>query len=284
MIKCTRQPRILLLLIAVIILALAGCGEDDEVPPTEIVVITNTPGSAPVGDNSAELEATINSLAQAMIDQQATIEALNAQLGNGETTPNPTQISQQTLDAVQQTATVAPTPTDLPSIFPTPRIEQAIVVEQVFEQGRMFWFRDWRRIWVAVGDDTDPMSGDWFCFEDTFEEGDIESVEELNPPEDYVTESEFANAQPQQPIRGFGKVWRENEELREQLGWALTSETEHSTRRDYIAGGVLDENEEYVPGPGEWRVTSFYDEVFTFLEAELGQTCPSGRWRSRDTN
>lgn len=279
MFKSIQHPRLVLLFMAIVVLALVGCSDSDDVPPTEIVVITNTPGSAPAGDNAPELEATISALSQTMIDQQATIEALNAQLGSGnpEDTPDPTQ-------AAQMTETVAPTPTDLPSIFPTARIEQAIVVEQVFEQGRMFWFRDWRRIWVAVGDEIDPTAGEWLCFSDTFEEGELESVEELNPPDDYETESEFANAQPQQPIRGFGKVWREDEALREQLGWALTSETEHSTRREYIAGGVLDENEEYVPGPGEWRVTSFYNEVYTFLEDEVGESCPSGRWRSRSTN
>jgi hypothetical protein len=279
MYKRIRQPHILLVLMTLAVLALAGCGDSDEVPPTEIVVITNTPGSAPVGDNATELEATISSLSQTMINQQATIDALNAQLegDNPDVTPDATE-------SVRMTQTVAPTPTDLPSIFPTPRIEQAIVVEQVFEGGRMFWFRDWRRVWVAVGDEIDPISGEWLCFADTFEEGDIESVEELNPPEDYVTESDFANAQPQQPIRGFGKIWREDDDLREALGWALTSETEHSTRREYIAGGALDENEEYVPGPGEWRVNSFYNEVYTFLEDELGQTCPTGRWRSRSAN
>jgi hypothetical protein len=115
----------------------------------------------------------------------------------------------------------------------------------------------------------------------TFEEGDVESVPSFDPPEDATTASEFPNATLQQPIRGFGKVWRENDQLREQLGYALASEVEHSEPREYIAGGIVDQDDNYVPGPGEYRLRSFYSKVFTFLEAELDMSCPSGTWRSR---
>jgi hypothetical protein len=119
------------------------------------------------------------------------------------------------------------------------------------------------------------------CFDDTYLEGEPESLPELDPPADATTESRFPNAQIQQPIRGFGKVWRETEGLRERLGWALAPEVEINTRRDYLAGGVVDETDTYVPAPGEFRLFSFYNETFVFIESELNAPCPSGTWRTR---
>ena len=78
---------------------------------------------------------------------------------------------------------------------------------QRFEHGVMVWRSDTSQIFAFLDD------GSWYSFADTFEEGDQESDLRYVPP-----------AGKQQPIRGFGKVWRENPDLREQIGWALAKE------------------------------------------------------------
>lgn len=284
-----RYQSLIAIVFVLMAILLVACGNNDEVPPTEVRVITNTPGSQPVG-NPDTVQQTIDAMAESQANAQGTIAALNAQIATqnapvGEGTSESGSLATNVPGAVGETTNGAtPTVTDLPSIFPTPRIEQAIVVEQVFENGRMFWFRDWRTVWVVVGDEVDPTSGEWLCFQDTFVEGDVEMEETFEPPTDATTESEFPDADLQQPIRGFGKIWRENDELREQLGWALTNEIEHNSRRTYLAGGYVDTDNQYVPAPGEWRLNSHYGETFTFLEEEQGTACPSGRWRSRSSN
>jgi hypothetical protein len=67
-------------------------------------------------------------------------------------------------------------------------------------------------IWIEVADSIYVFykEGDWQRLEDTWSEDLPES-----DPEIVVPDGMF------QPIRGFGKVWRENPEVRERLGWAL---------------------------------------------------------------
>lgn len=78
---------------------------------------------------------------------------------------------------------------------------------QRFEGGVMVWRQDTSQIFAFVND------GTWRSFADTFREGDPESDPRFAPP-----------GGNQQPIRGFGKVWRDNPDLREQLGWATAKE------------------------------------------------------------
>jgi len=78
---------------------------------------------------------------------------------------------------------------------------------QLFDGGVMVWRGDTSQIFAFLND------GTWQSFADTFEEGDPESDPSFSPP-----------GGRQQPIRGFGKVWREHAALREQLGWALAKE------------------------------------------------------------
>lgn len=79
---------------------------------------------------------------------------------------------------------------------------------QQFEHGTMVWRQDTSQIYAFFDD------GTWQSFADTFKEGDRESDPALAPP-----------AGKQQPIRGFGKVWREHDGVREKLGWATAKET-----------------------------------------------------------
>lgn len=158
-------------------------------------------------------------------------------------------------------------PTPQPEMFPTNVNTQVQAAEQVFENGRMMWIRFNRQIWVMVANEGDPNSGDWYCYLDTFEEGEPEIDPELEPPsEDLI-----------QPRRGFGKIWRNNPDLQEALGWAITPEFELTSNYTYIAGGTI-ENGEYYPGPGEHRLTTLYDETISFYEGDIRGDCQGGTW------
>lgn len=82
------------------------------------------------------------------------------------------------------------------------------MARQPFQNGQMVWRSDTRTIYVLNDDRT------WRSFPDTFEEGQAESDPSLTPPPNLF-----------QPVRGFGKVWRE--QLRgpdAAIGWATAPE------------------------------------------------------------
>ncbi len=249
-------------------LVLAACEGDRNLRATEFVIIT----PAPTDQEIEGLEATIVMLETERVQLLETIAAYS-------TSPavSPTGFSIAT-PILPPSITPMPTETLRPSAFPTPRVEIVSVVEQVFERGRMIWFRDTRRVAVLIGDEIDPTVGEWLCFRDNFQESEPEFLVTLQPPPNTTTTSQFPDASLQQPIRGFGKIWREEADIRQGLGWALTSEIEHSAVYEYIAGGIL-EGQTYIPNVGEYRVRSFYDNAIILLyEAELDSDCPSGRW------
>lgn len=84
--------------------------------------------------------------------------------------------------------------------------------EQHFERGRMIWLGAYETIYVLYDDGQTPA---WRAFFDDWVEveGDLADDLALTPPPGLF-----------QPVRGFGKVWRENETVRERLGWALGPE------------------------------------------------------------
>ena len=104
-------------------------------------------------------------------------------------------------------------------ICPTAPLAGA-AAEQRFEGGTMIWVEAEDAIYVLVGDPTGvPASGThWTRFQDMWDEGMPDRDPDLAPPEDR-----------QQPIRGFGLVWRERSEIQEQLGWAIDGETGYTT-------------------------------------------------------
>lgn len=182
---------------------------------------------------------------------------------------------------IAQAATATPTPqppvtvaaqpsaTPRPELFPTNVIADVQIAEQLFEHGRMFWLRHTRQIWVMV-DDPDPNfpGGDWYCFNDTFQEGEMETDPSLVPPSDDLS----------QPRRGFGKVWREHSEIGDNIGWAITPEFELTSPYTYIAGGYVDGGQ-YFPGPGEHRLMTLYGESMSFYEQDIRGDCLGGTWR-----
>jgi len=105
------------------------------------------------------------------------------------------------------------------NICPTAPLVSA-AAEQHFEGGTMIWTEAEDAIYVLVGDPTGAPAGSthWNRFEDMWDESMPDRDPDLAPPEGR-----------QQPIRGFGLIWREHPEIQEQLGWAIDSETGYTT-------------------------------------------------------
>ncbi len=220
-------------------LVLVACG--DEPPPTQIYIVVS-----PTPQESETAPATPAS------PTPATPSPVPSATAAPSATPAPAQ----------------PTPTPQPVGFPTNTVAEVQIAEQVFEHGRMFWIRHTRQIWVMVNVPPDNANGgDWFCYNDTFQEGEPEIDEKLVPPEGTY-----------QPRRGFGKLWRNRSELKEALGWAITPEFELTSTYTYIAGGYM-QGGQYVPAPGEHRLTTLYNETISFYEQDVRGDCLGGTWR-----
>ncbi len=203
----------------------------------------------------------------------ATPEGFAAQADPETATSLPVQTGQESAPVEQATATSTPlslpttvtsaTPAPLPGTpfltQPTPTVRQIQVAEQLFERGRMFWLQPTGQIWVLVV--TAEGMGAWFVYEDLFQEGDLESDPGIVPPDDTL----------QQPVRGFGRLWRDNSEVREQLGWATSDEFGFVTSYEYHPT-LRFENGQFVSAPGEHVMHSLYGEGFRFIEE-------SGSWR-----
>ena len=88
--------------------------------------------------------------------------------------------------------------------------------EQRFEGGTMIWVGAEDAIYVIyrIG----AVSARWQRFQDQWDESQATQDPDLVPP-----------AGLQQPIRGFGLVWREQPGVREALGWAIEGEQGFTT-------------------------------------------------------
>ncbi|HUS15827.1 MAG TPA: hypothetical protein VM536_12515, partial [Chloroflexia bacterium] len=85
-------------------------------------------------------------------------------------------------------------------------VREAVV--QRFQRGLLFWNGDRKQIYEL---DSNPLN--WFRFADTWQDGD--------PTGPFSTPI----AGLYEPIRGFGKLWREQADVRSRLGWGLDPET-----------------------------------------------------------
>ncbi len=179
-----------------------------------------------------------------------TATPLTASDGNLLQTPVETP---QVVAAATETATSHPTippVTATPDTRPTATTGQIQVAEQVFEHGRMLWIQPRSQIWVM--EDTGQGSGKWLIFDDTFEDGEPESDPSIVPPQGKY-----------QPERGFGKLWRTNEAVRDALGWGVTPEFGYVSNYEYHPGGTVD-----ALAPGYHILFSLYQERFRFNEAD----------------
>jgi len=91
------------------------------------------------------------------------------------------------------------------------------IVAQHFEHGLLLWLeatgdeRPFNEI-IALYDDEGPLPR-WQTMVDDWTEGEPESDPDLVPPDGLY-----------QPVRGFGRVWRERTGVRDRLGWATDEE------------------------------------------------------------
>jgi hypothetical protein len=87
--------------------------------------------------------------------------------------------------------------------------------EQHFERGTMLWVSAEDRIYVLFDDGQLPR---WSAYSDEWDEGEPPKDEGIEPPPGL-----------QQPVRGFGLIWREESTVRERLGWAVDAERGYET-------------------------------------------------------
>lgn len=128
--------------------------------------------------------------------------------------------------------------------YPAPFQSQVDAVYQDFERGFMIYLADRKAIWVFVKSIPDPAGtpvptqsvGVWLAFADTFQDGEPETDPAFEPPVNY-----------QQPKRGFGKVWRENANVRDLLGWGLDYERPYTASVTDYSIGAFDSTGVYSP-------------------------------------
>jgi hypothetical protein len=270
-----------ILLGIVLVFGLAAC--DDDQPPTQVyIVLSPTPEPQTVTDQPAEASPTAEAEATSTVTTEPTDPPTAAPTSAPTTAPTTPPAPTNTQEQVQAGAPTntqpppPPAPTDtipastatpLPALFPTNTVTQVQMAEQVFENGRMFWIRHNLQIWVMLADPEQPTTGDWLCYNDTFQEGEMEIDPDIVPPEGLI-----------QPRRGFGKLWRTYEEIRGRIGWATTPEFELTSNYTYLAGGYVEDGQ-YFPGPGEHRLTTIFNDQVSFFEREVRGDCMGGTYR-----
>jgi hypothetical protein len=213
-------------------------------PPTDYVIITDTPNgseTATFTQTPAVTVIVVTATGQPVGTGVAVVPSLSTQDIQSGTAEVPITDPERT---VEQSA-----------LFPTPTFNRIYVAEQTFENGRMFWLDPIDQIWVMIQNADDRRSGIWMVFNDAFQEGDQEFDPSIEPPEGFL-----------QPERGFGQLWRENDEIRGALGWATQGEIGHVSDYQYQPSGTV-ENGEFVSEPGYHILASGYgNKVFRFNE------------------
>jgi hypothetical protein len=109
----------------------------------------------------------------------------------------------------------------VPEACPVYAPSETWAAEQPFENGRMIWLEEvrgetfvtQRQILVLYND------GSYEQYQDTWTEGEAESAPSIVPPAGLY-----------QPVRGFGKLWRETSGMRDKLGWATVPEQGFDTQ------------------------------------------------------
>lgn len=242
------------------VLLLAACANDPA--PTQIVVVVT---ATPVPTTSVEPATSAASASASETASETATETDTVVPPTDTDEPQPTDTDEPPPTETDEAPTLTPDP-----LQPTPIYDEYQLAEQVFEQGRMFWIRHSLEIWVMMNDPGKTNQGEWYCYPDTFVDGEPEIDPDLIPPDDRY-----------QPRRGFGKLWRGNADIKAALGWAITPEFELTSQYTFTAGGPLDD-EGNPTTPGESSLTTLYGETVTFFADSLNDdTCNGsrGRWR-----
>ncbi|MBI5303381.1 MAG: hypothetical protein HY868_14695 [Chloroflexi bacterium] len=105
----------------------------------------------------------------------------------------------------------APIPGTCPDIAPAP----TAAAEESFQNGRMVWLKEMRLGQTVIANVIVVLyaDGTWQRFNDSWNESLPASDPAIIAPSGLY-----------QPVRGFGKVWRESASVRAKLGWATTQE------------------------------------------------------------
>ncbi len=99
-----------------------------------------------------------------------------------------------------------------PGVGPCDPARQSAAAQQRFERGWMLWIDSKDTIYVFY--DADEQGNRyWESYGDSFDESSAPHSSTLTPPEGLEA-----------PVRGFGKLWRSNEHVRNKLGWAVEGE------------------------------------------------------------
>jgi hypothetical protein len=239
-----RLTLILLLAAAMV----AGCQ-----PQIIYVVFSPTPEPSETITSTAEFTPEVTALPT---EEPTAVAQAATEIASAPTVVTPEEIlPSATIPPTETPAPRTPTATSPPPNFPTPVFAQIQVAEQLFEHGRMFWLQPTQEIWVLII--TSEGRGNWLVYEDTFIEGEPESDPSMVAPDGML-----------QPERGFGKLWREVEQVREELGWAVTPEFGYVSRYEFHAGGTIDAQGDFVREFGYHVLYSLYGELFRFNEED----------------
>jgi hypothetical protein len=185
----------------------------------------------------------------------ATPAPTDASTSSAATDTTAPQVSTATATATVVPPTQAPSITATPDVRPTATLGQIQVAEEVFEHGRIFWIQPRKQMWVMY--DNGQGSGEWQVFDDTYVDGEPASDPSIVPPEGKY-----------QPLRGFGKLWREHQEIKDKLGFGLTPEFGYVSNYEYHPGGTVDAQGKWEAGPGYHILFSLYNEKFQFNEVD----------------
>jgi hypothetical protein len=220
---------------------------------TRVVTVVVTPDSASdTDDNSGDTTTAPTNAAEDSNTDNTTPELTATMPATAIPTVTSTQSPLGTNES-DTTNTPIVIQTSTPDVFPTPAVGQVFVAEQDFQNGRMFWLEPVDQIWVIWTNERGETI--WSVYDDEFEDGMVESDPNITPPEGLY-----------QPERGFGKLWRDNDDVRNQLGWAVQPEFGYVSRYEYRAGGIVSEDNEYVPGPGQHILETLDRKTIQFNE------------------
>lgn len=139
-----------------------------------------------------------------------------------------------------------------PELCPLDEPAEFMGAYQLFDRGEMLWRSDRNTIIVLYND------GTYARFQDTFTEG-----EEIDYP-DAVADVELSDENAL-PIRGFGKVWAQNQTVRDGLGFAIGEELGYTMQGQDVAAGDLDRD--------------FSTAYITLPDSSVVELATDGTWR-----
>lgn len=137
---------------------------------------------------------------------------------------------------------------DEPEVCPLNEAVTQPAAWQPFERGSMLWRSDTGEIYVLLDE------GSVSIYEDTWQEGETFDVGDA--PAGFVA-----------PLRGFGKVWAENTDLQDLLGWAITDEIGYETQLQQ--SGDFRYPSTFIAWP-DGRVIAIVGGAWAFVDAASG--------------